>query len=265
MEDTTKAYPMDNHHPTSIDHHTALSMLFDPYSQQCVTGLLKLNGAACLEVGFGGGSFALWLADEVGPDGAVLATDIQPREMPEHPSLTVLKHDIVNEPIPGTFDLIHARLVLGHLPQQRELLTKLSKALKPGGVLLLEEWWSAANNNIVTHAPDAESAALFNTYSEAAERVFPTSGGALPWARRMHGAMLEDGLVDVNTDVHAEAWVGGGPGCQLLKATMPQLRDKLLGVGLTDGILDRVGVLLDDPRLVLIGHLMCSTSGRKPA
>jgi 2-polyprenyl-3-methyl-5-hydroxy-6-metoxy-1,4-benzoquinol methylase len=264
MEGATKVYPLDNQHPTSVDHHRALSMLFDPYTQQCAIGLLKLHGAACLEVGFGGGSFARWLADEVGPDGSVLATDIQPREIPEHPSLTVLQHDIVDEPIPGTFDLIHARLVLGHLPQQREILTKLSKALKPGGVLLLEEWWSAANN-IVTHAPDAESADLVNTYSEATERVFPASGGALPWARRMHGAMLEDGLVDVHTDVHAEAWAGGGWGCQLLKATLPQLRDKLLGVGLTDDLLDRVAVLLDDPRLVLIGQLICSTSGRKPA
>jgi SAM-dependent methyltransferase len=265
MDSADKLYPMDNHHSSSTDHHAALTMLFDPFSQRCASELIKLHGASCLEVGFGGGSFALWLADEVGPDGSVLATDIKPRDLPEHPALTVLEHDITKDDIPGTFDLIHARLVLGHLPQQREILTRLGKALKPGGVLLIEEWWTAANKQIVTHAPDAAAAELFNHFNEAAQRIFTSAGGELPWARRVHGAMMEDGLVDVRTDVHAEAWAGGSPGCQLLKAGMPQLHDKLLAAGLTDDILDQVQVLLDDPRLVLIGHLMCSTSGRKPA
>lgn len=263
MEQAVKAYPMDNHHSNSTDHHAALTALFDPFSQQRTSRLLKLDGANCLEVGFGGGNFALWLADEVGPEGSVTATDIQPRELPEHPQLTVLRHDISTDPIPGTFEFIHARLVLGHLPQQRQILTRLIEALKPGGVILLEEWWTATED-LVVRAPDEEGAAIYNAFSEASAKVWASSDRR-DWARKVHPAMIEDGLVDVHTDVHGTAWTGGTPGCQLLKATMPQIQDKLLAAGCTEDLLRRVRALLDDPRLVLTGNLMCSTSGRKPA
>jgi SAM-dependent methyltransferase len=265
MEAAVKPYPLDNNHPKSADHHASLTSLFDPYSQQRASELVKLRGASCLEVGYGGGGFALWLAGEVGPDGSVLATDLAPREIPEHPRLTVLQHDIINEPVPGTFDLIHARLVLGHLPQQRQILTRLAEALKPGGVLFIEDWWTATPGDLVVHAPDEESAELYNQYSMVARQVFGASGTDRNWARRMHGAMMDDGLVDVHTDIHAEAWAGGSAGSNLLQATMPQLREKLRAAGLTDDVLERVRALLDDPRLVLTGHLMCSTSGRKPS
>jgi SAM-dependent methyltransferase len=264
MEAAVKPYPLDNQHPKSADHHASLTSLFDRYTQQRAQELTKLHGASCLEVGYGGGTFALWLAGEVGPHGTVLATDLEPREIPEHPRLTVLRHDIINEPVPGTYDLIHARLVLGHLPQQRQILTRLAEALKPGGVLFIEDWWTATPGDLVVHAPDEESAELYNYYSTMARKVFG-AGTDRNWPRRIHGAMMDDGLVDVHTDIHAEAWAGGSAGCKLLQATMPQVRGKLLEAGLTDDVFERVRALLDDPRLVLTGHLMCSTSGHKPS
>jgi SAM-dependent methyltransferase len=264
MERAVKAYPMDNYHANSTDHHAALSTLFDPFSQQCTSRLLKLHGADCLEVGYGGGNFALWLADEVGPNGSVTATDIEPREVPAHPRLTVLQHDVIADPVPGTFDFIHSRLVLGHLPQQRQVLTRLIDALKPDGVILIEEWWTAADD-LVVQAPDEEAAEIFNTFSAAADKVWASSASRRDWARKVYPAMIEDGLVDVHTDVHGQAWAGGSPGCQLLKATMPQIQSKLLAVGCTEDLLSQTRALLDDPQLVLTGNLMCSTSGRKPA
>src|ERR1039458_7122444 len=38
-----------------------------------------------------------------------------------------------------TFDLVHARLVLVHVPQRAQALAAMVAALKPGGWLLLEE------------------------------------------------------------------------------------------------------------------------------
>jgi hypothetical protein len=40
-------------------------------------------GWRCLEVGSGGGSIAAWLCDRVGPDGSVLATDLDIEELLE--------------------------------------------------------------------------------------------------------------------------------------------------------------------------------------
>jgi SAM-dependent methyltransferase len=265
MDAAVKPYQLDNTHPRSSDHHRALTELYNPYSCRRASELLELDGAHCLEVGYGGGSFALWLADAVGLDGSVLATDIVPREMPEHPRMTVLRHDIVHEPIPGTYDFVHARLVTSHLSNRREVLRKLIAALNPGGVILLEEWYGPSAGNLVVHAPSPEAADLVDQVSRAQQQVIRGEHGGLEWSRQVHGAMMDEGLVDVNSEVHGRAWVGGGPGGLMMQSTMAQMRPKLLGVGLTEEHLDRVHALLDDPQLVMIGNMICSTSGRRPA
>jgi SAM-dependent methyltransferase len=257
-------YPLDNTHPSSSHHHNARAELFDPYSFRRTRELLDLNGAHCLEIGYGAGSFAGWLVAEVGPEGSVLATDIVPMEMPTHARITVLRHDIVREPLPGTFDFIHARLVLGHLVEQREVLTKLAGALNPGGVLLVEEWWNPVRGDLVVHAPSPEAAALYNDYSMIHSQALRSNGTTHDWARRVHGAMMDDGLVDVHTDVHGQAWPGGSAGTRMQQASMAQLREKMDALGMTEELFEAVHALLDDPRLVLLGNLMCSTSGRRP-
>jgi SAM-dependent methyltransferase len=263
--DAVKLYPLDNTHPRSPDHHQARAELYDGYTCQRTRQLLHLDGAHCLEVGYGAGSFAGWLADAVGAEGSVLATDIVPMEVPAHPQMTVLRHDIVREPVPGTFDFIHARLVLGHLVEQREVLTKLVGALNPGGAILIEEWWNPVPGDLVVHAPSPEAAALYNEYNVIAQKAIRANGTPSDWARRVHGAMLDDGLVEVHTDIHGEAWPGGSAGARMGQASMAQLRPKLADFGLTDELFQRVHALLDDPRLVLMGNLLCSTSGRRPA
>ena len=96
----------------------------------------------CLEVGGGGGSVAAWLSERVGPDGYVLATDIDPRFLVtlKLSNVEARKHDILNDELPeGSFDLVHARAVLEHLPARQEALRQLVTTLTPGGWLLVED------------------------------------------------------------------------------------------------------------------------------
>jgi 2-polyprenyl-3-methyl-5-hydroxy-6-metoxy-1,4-benzoquinol methylase len=51
-----------------------LELLFDPASRR--RRELVRPGWRCLEVGAGRGSMAAWLAEQVGPSGHVMATDI---------------------------------------------------------------------------------------------------------------------------------------------------------------------------------------------
>ena len=55
------------------------------------------GGWRCLEVGAGGGSIALWLADRVAPEGAVLATDLDTTVLAglSRPELEVRVHDLL--------------------------------------------------------------------------------------------------------------------------------------------------------------------------
>ena len=50
------------------------------------------------------------------------------------------RHDVAREAPPGDpFDLVHARLVLVHLPDRERALAAMVGALRPGGWLLVED------------------------------------------------------------------------------------------------------------------------------
>lgn len=261
---TRKPYPLDNRHQRAGSHHELLSLLFDSFSLSRVTGMMSLRGARCLDVGAGGGGFACLLAGQVGADGRVLAADREPISVPEHPCLSVMTHDFTTKQPFGTeWDLIHARLVLAHLPQRREILGRLVAALRPGGTLLVEDW-DASGTDIVLAAPSPEARELYQRFQLTLARIFEAAGTSRAWPRQLHSVFLDEGLADVGTVMHGQSWVGGGPGCTLTRGVVDQLRHRL-GETFTDDELERIKALLTDPRLVLASHLLYSTAGRKPA
>jgi SAM-dependent methyltransferase len=73
-----------------------IERLADPMSQRDLAALGIQHGWRCLEVGAGHGSVARWLAEQVGPQGRVVATDINPRFLTEIelPNVEVRRHDI---------------------------------------------------------------------------------------------------------------------------------------------------------------------------
>jgi ubiquinone/menaquinone biosynthesis C-methylase UbiE len=93
-------------------------------------------------VGAGRGSIAKWLCEKVGTTGSVVAIDIDTRLLDgiAADNLQALQLNVVDEPLPsGGFDLIHSRAVLTHLGARDVVLDKMTRALRPGGWLLLEE------------------------------------------------------------------------------------------------------------------------------
>jgi ubiquinone/menaquinone biosynthesis C-methylase UbiE len=264
LDGTGRRYALDNDHPQAGQHHALLSALFDGGSAERVSGLLDLRGKRCLEVGAGGGGFATWLAAQVGPYGQVLATDIKPNAIAaRHPRLAVAEHDLTADPVPGGgWDLIHARLVLAHLREREEILARLVAALASGGVLLVEDF--DVHQDTVLRAPDQEAAKVYAQFQRTvSQEVFAAAGTDRTWARRAHGAFLAAGLVEVRTTARWESWTGGSAGARFLSGLIDQVRDRLLAAGLGDPYLDRIRALLTDPRLVLAGHTLVSTSGRK--
>jgi 2-polyprenyl-3-methyl-5-hydroxy-6-metoxy-1,4-benzoquinol methylase len=258
-------YVFDNHSAFSADHHDALATLLNPTSAAYTRQLLRLDGARCLEIGAGTGSFAVWLADQVGTSGQVLATDIKPDRIPDHPGLRVIRHDIVAEVVPeaGSWDFIHCRLVLNHLPARRSVLATLAAALAPNGVLLTEDWWSEPPEVWVAYTPDPADAVLLRAYHRASLAVLDAHGNDRSWATGAHQAMRAEGLAAVRTWVNAESWPGGSPGTRLLGATACQTRDELIEQGLTAAELDRVVALFRDPQTTFHGHRLYSTAGRR--
>src|SRR5262252_7686763 len=91
----------------------------DPLTIRRIERLGIGPGAACLEIGGGRGSITRWLAERVGPQGRVTATDLQLDflQAVAPPNVEVLRHDIRTDAFPErSFDLVHTRAVLMHIP-----------------------------------------------------------------------------------------------------------------------------------------------------
>src|SRR5580693_221896 len=139
--DARRAYAMDNASPAERDRLRLLERWADTFTTARLAALGVGPGQHCLEIGAGAGSVARWLALRTAPTGLVVATDLDPSllEGRDAPNLEVRRHDVTKDPLPAaTFDLVHARLVLEHLPDRLEVLRHLAATLKPGGWLLVE-------------------------------------------------------------------------------------------------------------------------------
>lgn len=146
-ETTLSSYLFPNRDPETPMRFAALSQIFDDISIQRLINCGVTTGWHCLEIGAGGGSIANWLANRVGGSGNVLATDIDPRflESVRLSNVEVRRHDVVVDVLPQrTFDLVHSRLVLHHLPQREKALQNMISALKSGGWILVEDHDSAS-------------------------------------------------------------------------------------------------------------------------
>src|SRR5215468_4269060 len=95
-----------------------LTQMADPITTRRLTDLGVGPGWRCLDVGAGDGSVARWLAGQVGSQGRVVATDLNPRFLVGHglPNLEVRRHNLLEDELEaGHYDLVHCRCVLQHL------------------------------------------------------------------------------------------------------------------------------------------------------
>lgn len=268
MTTVTDAYALDNGRAGADSMLDCLTAILDQSTVELLAPLVPLGGR-CLELGAGNGSVARWLADAVGRDGQVVVTDLKPdhvrADVRSHPRVVLLAHDLRSDRLPpGPFDVVHARLLLAHLGEREVLLPKLAGVLAPGGVLVVEEW-GGHGPGVVLSSPWPETAELYRRYQAALMAVFAAAGNDGSWSVRVHAAMVAAGLSDVRTVVRARSWTGGTAGCRLPVEVSGQVRERLLGHGLTAGELDALREHLADPRVVIMGNLTWSTVGHRGA
>jgi SAM-dependent methyltransferase len=265
---TPPRYVFADHPAGGAGHHRELVGDLAAMLDRFTTRRLEQTGihpaARCLEVGAGAGSIAGWLAGRVVGGGEVVATDTDLSHVRAHRHVRTVAHNIATDPLEplGSFDLIHARLVLGHLENRREVLARLAGALNPGGVLAVEEF-AASWDRCVMETPDPDAHRLFGEYHAALVAVLRAAGVDTGWGQHVYGAMRELGLVEVDAELWARAWRGGEAGCLLPYHAAAQLRPRLVEAGMAERDLDRLRELLRDPRLVIYGNLAVSTIGRR--
>ncbi len=180
------------------------------------------------------------LAERVGPEGLVLATDIDTSwlDAPGPPQLRVLRHDVGVDDPPGTgFDLVHARLVLTHVPRRDEALAAMVTALRPGGWLLLEEADPGLQPLLCPdeYGPEQE---LANRLRHGFRTLMAGRAADLAYGRTLPRRLRDLGLAEVAADAYFPIT---SPACTTLEiATVAQIRDRLVAGGIaSDAEIDR--------------------------
>ena len=221
-------YLLDNDAPQAMDRFAAFAALFDPSTFRHFDALGLAPGWRCWEVGAGGTSVVRHLADVVGPDGRVLATDINLSWATdaEVPGVELRVHDVALDPPPeGPFDLVHARLVLVHVPARDLALANMVAALRPGGVLLVEDADPALQpRSCLEETGPAQ--VLANRLRSGFRSLLKERGVDLAYGRTLPRRLREAGLVDVAADA---AFPVSHPACNHLEAaTIALIRDELI-------------------------------------
>jgi SAM-dependent methyltransferase len=218
--DYTPAYTLDNRWRAARERLAMLEAALDPLTARHLDTVGVGPGWHCLEVGAGGGSVTRMLCERVGPEGRVLAVDLEPALLAEitAANLEVRRVDIVADELPeAAFDLVHTRLVLVHIPQRDEVIPRLIRALRPGGILLLEE-------PDLTEALTAEED-VFRPSFVAMFRPLFAAGLDPSWPATMAERLEATGLEGMNTLREPMTFTGGSPLAEFWRITYQQLSE----------------------------------------
>ena len=255
-------YALDNSWDRARRRLARLEQYLDPMTQRRMASLGVGPGARCLEVGGGGGSVANWLCGQVGPTGNVLATDIniQLLEDIKHPNFAAQRHDILIDDLPeATFDFVHTRWLLHHLPRPDDVVRRMIGALKPGGWLLVEE---------VDFFPvRASSSEAYTRFMVAlTDTVVKASGRDCFWARELPAIVAGMGLVEVGGEGDFSVIQGGSPTAEFFALTGEQMRERMLEAkALTEEQFDQGMALLNDPAFWAFGGGGVAVWGQRAA
>ncbi len=181
----------------------------------------------------------------------------------EGPAVEVRLQDVALDPPPGPpFDLVHARLVLVHVPERDAALANMVAALRPGGVLLVEDADPALQPLSCLEETGPEQV-LANTLRRGFRTLLAERGVDLAFGRSLPRRLRAAGLADVGADA---AFPVAHPACRYLEvATIAIVRDQLVEHGLaTEEEIERHLASVRAGHLDLAQPPMISCWGRRP-
>ncbi len=237
-----------------------LEQCLDPITTRSLDAIGVEPGWRCLELGGGGGSVTRMLCDRVGPAGRVAAVDLDTRFLDEidAENLEVHSQNVVTDGFPGdAYDLVHARLLLMHLPTREKFVGEMAAVLRPGGWALVED--------LDTYPLRAMAEGVYAEVIDKAIEAFHMANAASSFGRQLPALFDAAGLEDVEAVCEVMTFRGGSPAAQLIMASMHQMRPLLLAAGATQDQLADLPHLLNDPAKWFPGFAIYSVRGRTPA
>jgi SAM-dependent methyltransferase len=184
-------------HPEERERVGITNQLLD---DEGIGRLALAPGDFVLDVGCGTAVFARRMAEEVGEEGRVLGVERDPAQIAEAKRLAkgddarveIRQGDALALPLreeeQASFDVVHARFLLGHLPDPIGAVRQMMKAVRPGGRVVLTD---DDHETLRLHPEPEGFARLWEAYWRELERL-----GNDPFAGRklvalLHGAGAE--------------------------------------------------------------------------
>jgi len=199
----------------------------DARSQRHLAALGIQTGWRCLEVGAGHGAIVCWLAQQVGPQGQVVATDINPRFLTalQLPNVEVRRHDIRTDPLEaGRYDLAHCRAVLSHLPDPPRALRRIVAAVRMGGWVVIEDADFSSLRAVEATHPLAES---HNRHLRALLDRMRQAKLSEPYlGSRVRGLLEDAGLTEIDNEGVSRIARGGETEANMLCMTLQALVER---------------------------------------
>ena len=208
---------------------------------------------------------AVWLAEQVGPAGEVVAVDIDTSYLGrlELPNLRVVTHNILAGPLEsGSFDMVCSRLMLFHLRErQQTAIGHMAECLRPGGLLFDEDAdWGTVGPVDPAHPSYAKYHEAWRNGDWWVERGFdPVFGRKLPALFERAG--LSDVVAESSTEV-----VRGGSSWALWYAETLDVMHRLGGGATSDAQQvehDLITSTFRDPSVWLMREILHACSGRR--
>jgi SAM-dependent methyltransferase len=236
-----------------------LEEMYDPWSVKQLDAIGVGAGWRCLDVGAGGGSVTRMLADRIGT-GSVLAVDLDTTLLEGLVSdrVQVRRLDLRCDSLPAdTFDLVHSRQLLMHVPARLSALRRLAGAARPGG------WVAAMEPDFTTVELSPTNLVWERVWSIFCDAL--VAGGWDPrYGARLCGDLRTAGLVDVQADLIASCGCGGSLRARLLALTFERLRERLVALGADNLEIHEAERLLRDSAITFRSQTTYVARARRP-
>lgn len=229
------------------------------------------RGMKVADFGCGVGTVSTMLAELVGPEGRVTALDLSGEQIEMararagqagFANVEFHEGNAMRTGLPdASFDLVHCRLLLLHLPDPMAALAEMKRVLRPGGILFVEDADMASGHSVPPSALDR--------FAELYPRLGRTRGLDYTLAGRLHLLVLQAGMVELSVRFNQPAYLTGRPrrGYELsLEEARPHLIEAgLITAGELDALLAEMRVAAEDPNLLVVTPRMTAVTARKPA